>query len=248
MLGPNALSKQPGYLLDLTAHRYFLNNQIYLNDLFYSQFFDTSRKVWMAWTILTILCGVIRKRELWWIWFLVSTVTLPVSFTIQPRNGPSLYLALFPFALLIGALTAGFFRRPALAWATAVLAGIVCIQPTVHYWRERAPGYIDFERPTWSVISQLRGIGSRPRPNSHIIFLKDPFQDWDTFFIATLVWNDRSLDIQLADKLSTPPDLDRYDWILTFDNQNLRIVRAPIVSGSCDIINSEHGMEFNVGF
>jgi hypothetical protein len=226
VLGPNALAKQGGYLLDLSLHRYFVNNEIYVSEFFYSEYFTTSRKLLIAWAILTIVCAVARKRELWWAWFLVSTVTLPVSFTIQHRNGPSLYLPLFAFALMISLLAVGFFKPPALAWAAAGLVAILCAQQTVHYWRERTADYIDFQRPTWSAITQVRDLGSRPPPHSRVLFLKDPFRDWDTYFIAELVWNDHSLDIRLADKLGAPPQFDDYDWILTFEGQNLRIVRA----------------------
>ena len=75
-LGPNPLAKQSGYLLELTAHRYFVNNRWYLNDIFYTRYFDTSRKLVIAWILVTALCAVLRKRELWWAWFVASTATL----------------------------------------------------------------------------------------------------------------------------------------------------------------------------
>ena len=38
-LGPNSLSKQDGYRLEITAHRFFVNARLYLNDLFYTSYF-----------------------------------------------------------------------------------------------------------------------------------------------------------------------------------------------------------------
>ena len=85
--GPQALSKQSGYVLEMTWHRYFFDNHWYLNDLFYTDFFNTSRLL-IFFGALTLLCAIARRRELWWAWFAISTATLPVSFTGAPARRP----------------------------------------------------------------------------------------------------------------------------------------------------------------
>jgi hypothetical protein len=45
-----------------------------------------------------------------------------------------------------------------------------------------------------------------------------------------LLWHDRSIDIQLASKMDKPPeaaDLERFDWILAFENGDMRVLRRP---------------------
>jgi hypothetical protein len=224
--GPHALAKQEGYTLDLTLHRYFLNNRLYLNDLFYSTYFNSTRKVIVAWLILTAVCCIIRKRELWWSWFVVSTVTLPTSFTVTPRGGPGLYVPLFGWAILASIIAVTFFKRRDLQWAAAVLAAVLFAWQTVPIWRGERQGFIDDHRLTWAVITQLRDLPSRPAPHSRVLFLSNPFRDWDTYFIATLIWNDHTIDVQLADQMPGHPDPDQFDWVLAFDADKLRVVRS----------------------
>lgn len=226
--GPNALAKQEGYILELTWHRYFANNRWYLNDLFYTTWFSSTKKLVIAWLILTLICALTRKRELWWSWFVVSTITLPTSFTITPRGGPGLYVPLFGWAILISTLVITFLKRRELQWATATLAAVLYAWHIIPNWRSQHQPFLDDHQLTWSVFSQFRDLPSRPAHNSRILILSNPFRDWDTWFMAALVWNDRSLNIDLASKLDTPPDPSHYDWVLTFDDDKLRVQKRPV--------------------
>jgi hypothetical protein len=226
-LGPNSLSKQDGYLLEITAHRFFLNARQYVNDLFYTSYFSTSRKVWIAWALAAIFCLIVRKRELWWSWFAMSTCMLPVIFTIQPRGGGSLYLPLFAFALWMATVATCLFARwPVRQWAAAALAGLLMVPGTLHYWNERAEWLLRDQQLTWTVLTQIRDLPSRPPPGARVLFLKNPFRDWDTYFIATLLWNDHTLDVTLANYMDQPQDPSRFDWVLTFDGDRLRVVKG----------------------
>jgi hypothetical protein len=225
-LGPNALSTKEGYALELTAHRYFVNNAWYLNDLFYTFWFSSARRVVMAWLILTLICAIARRRELWWGWFVITTVTLPTSFTVTPRGGPGLYLPLLGWAIVVSTVTVTFLKPRFLQWAAAVVVAVAFAHRTIPDWYSQRQAYIDEHARTWSVLSQLRELPARPAHHSRILFLSNPFREWDTFFIATLLWNDRSLDVELADKLPRPPDPDRFDWVLAFEDDKLRVVRT----------------------
>lgn len=227
-LGPHPLAQQEGYLLQLTPHRYFLNNRLYLNDIFYSQFFSTSRRVVFAWLALTAVCWLARRSELWWCWVLVSTATLGISFTIQPRGASGLYLPLFAWALLVGILTTTFLnKRVALAWIVVALVAWFWIPKTVGYWRRQPQLYVDSHRLTGSVIAQMSAIRPKPAPNSRVIVLQNPFADYDVEFIAMLLWNDHSIQTDLANKLPQPPDLQTYNWVLTFEGEQLRVLKRP---------------------
>ena len=224
-LGPSALAKQEGYLLEPTLHRYFVNNRWYLNDIFYTHYFYTSRRLIIAWVLLLIVCALARKRELWWCWFVISTATLGISFTIQPRGGPSLYVPLFGFALLTGILATAFFKREAVQWSVVAMIAVLASYRTVYYWKFGAPAYIRDHALTMSVLSQIHAL-PKPAPNSRVLFLRDPFRDWDTYFISTLTWNDHTLNVDLANKLDVPPDPNQYDLVLDFEGDRLRVVRA----------------------
>jgi len=231
LFGPGALGQLQPYRMELNLHRFAVNNRLYLNDLLYVSYFDNSRKLLLFWAALALLCGLLRSRELWWCWFMALTATLPISFTIVPRAGPGLYLALLAWALWIAMLLAAIARwlpRPGWRWFAAALIAAPVAAQTISLWGNRTQRVLDEQRKTWSVITQLRDLGSRPEPHSRVIFLSNPFEDWDTYFAARLLWRDRSIDIQLANKLDVPPsaaDLDRFDWILTFENGNIRTVR-----------------------
>jgi len=226
LLSPHSLSKQGGYLLDLTPHRYIVNHILYVNDLLYLHFFTSGRQLLVAWLALTAACAIARKRELWWCWFAVSTGTLPVAFTIQPRSGSSLYVPLLALAILVSIFTVGLFKRPAVQWSAAAAAAFLFTVQTVPLWRHDTPTYFEDHRLTWSVISQFRGLPQRPAPNSRVIVLSNPFADWDVLFIAVLTWHDHSIDVNLANKLDAPPVLADYNWVLTFEGEELQVVRA----------------------
>jgi hypothetical protein len=226
-IGPNALAKQEGYILDLTPHRFFVNNLAYLNDLFYTFWFTTSRRLVIAWLILTLICVLARKRELWWAWFVVSTVTLPTSFTITPRAGPGLYVPLFGWAILVSAIAVTFLKRRNLQWSAAVAGAVAFAWLTIPNWRGQRGAFLDSHQLTWSVISQIRELPSHPAPRSRILFLTNPFHEWDTYFIANLIWNDHTLSVDLSDKFTPAPDPAQYNWVLTLDaGGKLRVVRS----------------------
>jgi hypothetical protein len=50
---------------------------------------------------------------------------------------------------------------------------------------------------TWQVIQQFRALDPHVRPHSHVVFLGDPFTEWDMLFIADLWFHDRSVTVHL---------------------------------------------------
>lgn len=224
LLSPHALAAQSGYRLDLTPHRFVVNNSLYANELFYTRFFHDWRELLFAWLLLTAICAILRRRDLWWSWFAVSTATLPVSFTVFPRDGASLYVPLLGFSILFGILAAGFFKRPGLQWTAALVIATLWSHSTIWRWRPVAQALLDDHRLTWSVIRQLHDL-PHPAPHSRVIILRNPFEDFDMAFIAMLTWSDHSIDIYLANKLNHPPNPGDYNWILDFEGETLRVVK-----------------------
>jgi hypothetical protein len=227
--GPGSMAQQPGYALDVSFHRYLVNNLRYVNDLLYTSFFDSGVKLAAAWCLLTVLGFELRKPQFWWCWFVVSTATLPTSFVAFGRGASGLYLPLFGFALLIANLMVLLLHRPALRRTAALVLALGFAYQTVVYWRERAPAFVEYQRETWSVIDQLRDLEPHPAPNSRVIFMDNPFPQYDVVFIASLVWNDPTIRIELANWMPARPaglELDRFDWILTFKDHKLQVLRS----------------------
>ena len=229
MFGPNSLATDQGYTLDFSLHRYFLNNEMGLNSLFYSEYFHNSRRLLIAWGWLTLVCALYRKREVWWCWFLVSTATLAISFTVVARAGGSLYLPLLAWALLVSLMVTGVVQRPVIQWSAVALVAVLWSRETIHWWRESAHLYLEDQKLTWSLITQIRDL-PHPAPGSRVMILNSPLRGWDVYFMSELLWNDRSIEIQMGDKSSAPPstgELKSFDWILAFDRDELRVVRRP---------------------
>ena len=44
------------------------------------------------------------------------------------------------------------------------------------------------------------------KPHDRVVFLNDPFEDWDMAFIAALWFRDPTVDIVLQRKTPIPPD------------------------------------------
>jgi hypothetical protein len=74
------------------------------------------------------------------------------------------------------------------------------------------------------VIAQLRELHPRIPPHGQVVFLNDPFSDWDMTFIGTLWFADRTVHVynQRLEQLS-PAELARMDAV--FDFQNGRLVK-----------------------
>jgi len=227
-LGPHSLSTGSGYRLEVSAHSLLRNAEAYVNDLFFTERFDTATKLIVAWMLGTALCVVARKRALWWAWIAAWASPLAVYFTAGPRVGASLYLPLLAVALWMSTAATVFLRRwPVREWSAVTLLAVLMVPPTLEGWNSRAGWLMREHRPVWSALEQLRDLPARPAPHSTVLFLNNPFDDWDIWFMATLTWNDHTLDVQLANKVKPPPDPAAFNWVLAFDGDRLRVVRSP---------------------
>src|SRR5262249_25509690 len=224
VLSPHGLASQDGYHLEINPHRYAIDNEIYANDLFYTHYFTSGRKLLIFWLLITALCAILRKRELWWCWFGLTTGTLPVAFTVDPRAGSSLYLPVMVVAIFASALILGWIKWPRAQWATALAAFLLWNYATSWRWPFSTQAFIDDHRLTWVVIKEFRQL-PQPPPHSRILILKNPFVDWDAEFIGMLTWHDHTIDVNLANKLDPPPNPDDFNWVLTFEGEKLRVIK-----------------------
>ena len=77
------------------------------------------------------------------------------------------------------------------------------------------------------MIRQLHDLHPQVRPNSHIVFLTDPFEEFDMAFIAELYFRDpQRVSIRLHRKTPlSPTELAKADVVFTFEDGKLAQVR-----------------------
>ena len=114
-------------------------------------------------------------------------------------RGGSLYLPLLAMALWMAtAATVLFARWPVRQWAAAALAALLMVPGTLHYWNERAGLVLRDQQLTWTVLTQTSRIAEAGAGDRGCLIVANPFPDWDTYFMATLLWNDHTLDVKLG--------------------------------------------------
>jgi hypothetical protein len=234
LTGHDSLERTEQYRFTLSWHQYLANNTIYLASLLRNSYFRGWRLA-LAAALLSVYCWRSRRPPLQWSWFFVAIVTLPISF-IPTRGGASLYLPLLALSLFVSELALDVFdnlanlrRPPRQVWTIASVALVLVAWwaiawPLSRTWSYRANLILAPQAPTWDAIRQLRDLHVVPKPGSRILFVDDPFDDYNMLFIAQLVWNDHSLYIQLSRKMPAP-DADSFDEVFVFDGPILRVRR-----------------------
>jgi hypothetical protein len=234
--GPGSLSKDEGFQPAYTWARFFENNIHYLNTIFYTKAF-TAELVILAWAALLYVAVRNGDRRLLLLWVWVVVTPLPIAF-ITGRGGACLYIIAAGWAMVIAILVEALARRIAREPVFAKLppgAVVVCVilAAVALYWRETAWRHQFFEvaylrdgEKTWNLIEQFRRLPVRPRHDSRIVFLNDPFPGFDTLFIASLWWNDHTLRIQLQNHAHLPErELSGMDYVFDFPEGRLTQLR-----------------------
>ena len=77
-----------------------------------------------------------------------------------------------------------------------------------------------------AVVNQFRDLDLRVKPHSSVIFLDDPFVDWDLAFIARLWFRDPTVMIWLQNKHHLrQEDIAKVDYVFRFEQGELVRVR-----------------------
>ncbi len=107
-------------------------------------------------------------------------------------------------------------------------------------WQNRrlrtVPNLLGVGEKVSHVIAAFDSLNLRPAPHSTVLLKPDEqlFQNkWHPLFIASLVWNDHSLQIGI-DKLNelTPDQLAKVDYIISLSEFRADVVRSPRIRGS----------------
>jgi hypothetical protein len=220
VFGHDALTGMEGYRPEFSWRRFLDYQKTFLGDAaFWHAGGGGVLAFWVAMTYLAWRPGARPVLRFGWAWMIFTP--LPIEFLPGKSQAclyiPAMGLGLFAaviFADLAGALSSVLadeplfrrLRRPVLVGGL-VAAGIV-------YWgRENLrrqnlsvrPSMEALGAQTWQVIQQFRALSPHVRPHSHVVFLNDPFTEWDMLFIADLWFRDRSITVHLQ-RLNPVPD------------------------------------------
>ena len=240
IFGHDALTGMEGYRPVFTWRRFLDYQKTFLGDAAF--WHPGGAGLILFWTVLSYLAWRPGARTiLRFAWAMLLLTPLPIEFLPGKSQAclyiPALGLALFAATIVADLASAfagvlsgepvfGRFRKPMLAAALTALA--------IFYWgRENLrrqqlmvkPAMAALGGQTWQVIEQFRALNPHVRPRSHVVFLNDPFTEWDMLFIADLWFRDRSVTVHLQ-RLNpiSQEDVARADAV--FDYRDGKLLRA----------------------
>jgi hypothetical protein len=230
-VGPGALTSIVDYHPEFSIKRVLEFQGGSIADLLCLNWPVGGASIAIFWLVATLLAVVVRQRLVWFCWFWILLSPLPVEFL--NRTGPSLYIPLAGWAIFASVVVAWLIDRvSALAVPqvrVAVTAGLVLliVIPFARMGRDARryrykPEMAQQGLLSASVIAQLDALHPAIRPGSRVLFLNDPFHDYDMLFIAQLWANQRDTEFKLNRLEPVPADEQgKYDSIFRFDDGKL---------------------------
>jgi hypothetical protein len=236
-LHPNSFADNPWYSPRLSPERVYAFWRGAFSDLFLSwHFFDLGRVLAVG-AVLTLLAWWPRRDILRFCWCFFAIAPLPLVLLVG-RTGACLaipYYALAIFAATLFTDNASRLASPARAqrarvaiYACLLVAGAgLWAFENAHIKRKLVRDQMrDLGEPTWSVIRQLRDLKPQVKPNSTVVFLNDPFEDFDMAFIAELWFRKPGLMVRLNRKTPlSQEELAKAEHVFAYEQGRLSQVR-----------------------
>ena len=231
--GPDPLMKNSAYSPVFSIQRILDFQKGSITDLLCLPFVPDLFGVAVVWSLLTCLAWMGNRPALRFCWVFMIVTPLPIEFLVERYQG-ALYIPMAAWvvfgALVIVRATAALSTNLAAGRAfrftsrkrieLSLMAAAVLLLFIATSYRKAAyiiPAAKAQGHLTGEVIGQLQALKPHVRPHGKLVFLNDPFVDWDMAFIAELVLRDRNLEIYLQrlDPLpaSEMPTADAiFDW------------------------------------
>ena len=224
-------------------HRFSLTNAHFINELLYDSASRIGRAVLLVWPMVFLYAFWRRDRLLQLMAFWVVITPLPLAF-IPDRGGAMLYIVSFGWAMIIArmlqdlsglvgrALTLSEPKTTILrTLATATMAIALAV---FTHWQSRRFDQIrvlvSSGQKSLHVIQALRSLNLHP-PSGSSILLKPELRFYQNgyypAFVASLVWNDRSLRIYVAGQHQlTQQEIANMSYVVSFNELSAKLVRA----------------------
>jgi hypothetical protein len=241
-LRKGALASDSGYRPEFSTTRLFDFQTRSFTELLQPANALTIAAVAWIWAVLFYI-AFRRPRpvlQFCWIFFLVTP--LPIEF-LPGRGGACLYIPFVGFAIFLAVFCVDVAKAAAeFLAAERVFARVgrqtlfaVLIAGCVTLWgrenRELRQAFVSRSMTslgtlTADVIAQMEALAPRAQPHSTVVFLNDPFVDWDMAFIAELWFRDRTVEIRLHRKTPlSEEELARAGRLFDFRDGKLVAVR-----------------------
>ena len=231
VIGSGALVQIPDYQPEFSIARVAAFQRDAFSDFFLTWHFFTTGWMLAVWVVTTVLAWWPKRPALRFCWCWLVLTPIPIEF-LSGRTNACLALPLCGLAVL----AAGAFTELARAVSgprKLVFAGIVAAG--VCLWTVRnvelkqrliVPQMRDLGRETWAAITGLEALHPQVRPHSTVIFLNDPFEDFDMAFIADLCFRQPDVYIKLRRKTPVgPEELAKADHLFGYEGGRLTQVR-----------------------
>jgi hypothetical protein len=239
--GSGSFTRFEAYRPAYSWHNFVTSNTKFVGELLYAPEAITPTILLVLWTVVFIYAFLRRDRMLWLMAFWVVIVPLPIAFLLPIRGGGCLYLLLFGWATICARaaydlivfvanrMSSGRVPRIALVSVLAVLLAIFT------QWENHrlgtAQNLLAIGQKVSHVIAAFDSLHLKPAPHS-TVFLKPETQlfqnKWHPLFIASLVWNDHSLQIGI-DELSklTPEQIAPVDYVISLTEFEAKVIQSP---------------------
>lgn len=241
VFGYDALTGMAGYQPVFSWYRLLDYQKTFLRD---AAFFETGGLgVLVFWLTISYLAWRPAARPiLRFCWAFLVITPLPIEFLPGKSQAclyiPMIGLAVFVVVVLVDlaqALVGVVAVEPIFRRVSRPVLMSVLVVAAIFYWgRENRLRQKRYVKPvmaalgaqTWQVIEEFRALHPHVRPHSHVVFLNDPFVEWDMLFIADLWFRDRTVTVRL--QRMTPlssQELEGSDAVFDYRDQKLIRVR-----------------------
>ncbi len=245
MLGPTA-EKTEEYRLVFSKTRMFDFQRRELANLFFS-WNHSWHTIVIVWAALIYLAFRRRNRVLSFCLALIMVGPLPIEF-LAGRDGACIAIpfagwALFASCIVVAiasAIARAWEKEPGMRWIGAPRLCLFLVAIVVFLWaRENraynrlytVPGLKDLGPLTEEVIRRFYAQNPKVPPHSSVLFLNDPFEDWDTVFIGKLWFGDRTVRVRSQRKTPLrPEEIAKTDFVFDMaDGKLARVMPKPPV-------------------
>jgi hypothetical protein len=241
-LRPGALASSDGYRPELSMARLLDFQTRSFTELFDRRSPFSEASVGWIWAVLFYLAFRRPRPVLQFCLVFLAIAPLPIEF-LPGRGAACLYIPFVGFAIFAAVVSVDAAHAAAAFLAAEPVIGrlgrqrlfAVLLAGCVTLWgRENRDLKRSFVRPsmeqtgalTAEMIRQMQSLGPAVPPHGTVVFLDDPFVDWDMAFIAELCFRDRTVQVKLHRKTPLAGDeLARAARVLDYRDGRLVIVR-----------------------
>jgi hypothetical protein len=239
--GSGSVTRFDAYRPSYSWYNFVTSNATFVGELLYAPEAITPAALLLVWAAVFIYAFFRRDRMLQLMAFWVVIVPLPISFLLPIRSGGCLYLLLFGWAMIWARAACDLIALIA-SWKTpdrtirVALVSVLAVSFAIftHWQNQRlatVPNLLRTGQKVSHVIAAFDSLNLHPAPHSTVLLKPDEqlFQNkWQPLFIASLLWNDHSLQIGI-DKLNklTPEQLAKIDYIISLTEFEATVIRSP---------------------